>query len=84
MSSGGITMGPLPDPWITAREVTVTVPVGLAGDLDRMNQVIKNVMTQLGHPNCHSGFDLRFRQSLDFVVSPKGDVAQGIAQPFLG
>ncbi|GHF86994.1 hypothetical protein GCM10018790_75640 [Kitasatospora xanthocidica] len=83
MSNGGITKESGPNTW-TGREVTITVPAGIAGDLDQMNRVIKNVMTELGHPGCHSGFDLRFRQSLDFVVSPKGDIAPGIAQPFLG
>ncbi|MEU6232221.1 hypothetical protein [Kitasatospora sp. NPDC047058] len=85
MSNGGFNRGPgEPDPWATGREINITVPVGVAGDLDRMTDVIKKVMTHLGCPTCHSGFDLRFRQSLDFVVSPKGEVAQGIAQPFVG
>ncbi|MFB7616352.1 hypothetical protein [Kitasatospora sp. NPDC056181] len=84
MSNNGTTRGPVPDPWLTGREVNVTVPASVAGDLDRMSGVLRSVLTQLGCPTCHSGFDLRFRQSLDFVVSPKGDVAPGIAQPFVG
>jgi hypothetical protein len=80
MSDVGIMRGPLPEPWRTAREVTVTIPAAVANDLDRMHGVVKGVLGQLGCPTCHSGFDLRFRQSLDFVVSAEGDVAQGIAQ----
>ncbi|MFJ9150838.1 hypothetical protein ACIRP7_22830 [Streptomyces sp. NPDC102270] len=82
MSNDGFMGGP-PNTW-TGREVNITVPAGVLGDINEMNKVLKNVMTQLGHPSCHSGFDVRFRQSLDFVVSPKGDVASAIPQPFMG
>ncbi|MER5509728.1 hypothetical protein ABT052_30980 [Streptomyces sp. NPDC002766] len=81
MSDGG--MGAPANTW-TGREVNITVPAGVLGNLDQMTAVLKNVMTQLGCAHCHSGYDVRFRQSLDFVVSPKGDVAPGIAQPFAG
>ncbi|NEA65343.1 hypothetical protein [Streptomyces sp. SID12488] len=81
MSNGEFMGGP-PDTW-TGREVNITVPAGVLGNFDRMTETLKEVMTQLGHPSCHSGFDVRFRQSLDFVVSPKGNVAPAIPQPFV-
>lgn len=69
--------GPLPDPWLEA--VNVTVPMSVANDLDKMQGVIKEVMTQLGCPTCHSGRDLRFTIARDFVVDPDGLVQQAVA-----
>lgn len=71
--------GPLPDPWLEA--VNVTVPMSVANDLDKMQGVIKDVMTQLGCPTCHSGRDLRITIARDFVVNPEGQVLQAVAAP---
>ncbi|MGI5359081.1 hypothetical protein ACQI4E_27725 [Streptomyces sp. CA-252508] len=71
--------GPLPDPWLEA--VNVTVPMSVANDLDKMQGVIKDVMTQLGCPTCHSGRDLRITVARDFVVDPQGQVLQAVAAP---
>ncbi|GAA2437453.1 hypothetical protein [Streptomyces lavendulocolor] len=71
--------GPLPDPWLEA--VNVTVPMSVANDLDKMQGVIKDVMTQLGCPTCHSGRDLRITIARDFVVDPQGQVLQAVAAP---
>ncbi|MET9605275.1 hypothetical protein ABZZ17_09420 [Streptomyces sp. NPDC006512] len=79
--SNSTIRGPVPDPW---RPVNVTVPVSLANDLDQMQDVIKNVMDQLGCPTCHSGFDLRINIAKDFVVNPAGQVQQGVAISFGG
>lgn len=68
--------GPLPDPWLEA--VNVTVPMSVANDLDKMQGVIRDVMTQLGCPTCHSGRDVRFTIARDFVVDPDGQVQQAV------
>ncbi|MDT9691239.1 hypothetical protein Q5762_23395 [Streptomyces sp. P9(2023)] len=73
--------GPLPDPW---RPVNITVPVSVANNLDQMQGVIKDVMTQLGCPTCHSGRDLRIKIATDFVVNPAGQVQQGFDVSFGG
>ncbi len=70
--------GPLPDPW---EPVTITVPVSVANNLDQMQNVIKEVMTQYGCNTCHSGIDLRIKIARDFVVNPAGEVFQGVAVP---
>ncbi|WP_406858778.1 hypothetical protein ABZO31_00380 [Streptomyces sp. HUAS MG47] len=74
--------GPLPDPWLAA--INVTVPMSVANDLDKMHGVIKDVMTQLGCPTCHSGRDLRITIARDFVVNPEGQVQSVVAGPLAG
>lgn len=71
--------GPLPDPWLAA--VNVTVPISVANDLDKMQGVIKDVMTQLGCPTCHSGRDLRITIARDFVVDREGQVQPAVIAP---
>ncbi|WP_329272453.1 hypothetical protein [Streptomyces pseudovenezuelae] len=74
--SNTMLRGPVPDPWLPV--VNVTVPMSVADDLDKMQDVIKNVMTQLGCPTCHSGRDLRITIARDFVVDPQGQVQQAV------
>lgn len=74
--------GPVPDPWLAA--INVTVPMSVANDLDKMQGVIKDVMTQLGCPTCHSGRDLRITIARDFVVNPAGQVQPVVAGPSVG
>jgi hypothetical protein len=54
--------------------VTVSVSAKLAGDLKHMQTVTANVLGKLGCPACHSGFDIRFRQEIDFVAGSTGEV----------
>ncbi|WP_167367977.1 hypothetical protein [Streptomyces agglomeratus] len=53
----------------------------MANNLDQMQNVIKEVMTQYGCNTCHSGIDLRIKIARDFVVNPAGEVFQGVAVP---
>jgi hypothetical protein len=46
-----------------------------------MQSVIKDVMTQLGCPTCHSGRDLRITIARDFVVDPDGRVQPAVTAP---
>jgi hypothetical protein len=53
------------------RPVRVVVSGEVAFDLKKMQKVTANLLGRLGCPACHSGFDIRFIQALDFVVNPK-------------
>jgi hypothetical protein len=74
--------GPLPEPWRVP--VNITVPMSVASDLDQMQGVLKEVMTQLGCPRCHSGRDVRFNVTSDFVVNPAGQVAPAVGTVAFG
>ena len=63
--------GPQPDPW---RLATATLPASVSNDLEQIRGVIANVAGRLGCPGCCSGFDILFRQELDFVVNEAGEV----------
>ncbi|MGE0403908.1 MAG: hypothetical protein AB7T06_44785 [Kofleriaceae bacterium] len=54
--------------------VTVSVPAKLAANLKDMEKLTANVLGKLGCPGCHSGFDIRFRQELEFVANAHGEV----------
>lgn len=51
----------------TANVVKVIVPAKVAFNLDSMQKVTANVLDQLGCPECHSGFDIRFDIERRFV-----------------
>jgi hypothetical protein len=52
--------------------VNVTVPAQVFHDLDKMHNATKEILTRLGCGGCHSGFDIRFRQELEFHVNVDG------------
>lgn len=54
--------------------VNVSVPVGVYYNADRMATVTREVLGRLGCLGCHSGFDIRFRQEVEFVVNAAGAV----------
>ena len=45
-----------------AHPVHVHVPHNLT--LDQSQKLLANLMGKLGHPNCYSGFDIRFVENL--------------------
>lgn len=55
----------------SAQAVYVSIPPEIAYDAKKMQKVTANLLGRLGCPGCHSGFDIRFRHLLDFVVNPK-------------
>ncbi len=55
----------------TGRTVQVAVSPEIAFDAKKMQKVTATLLGRLGCPGCHSGFDIRYRQLLDFVVNPK-------------
>lgn len=50
-----------------AKLVQVSVPAKLAYNLDSMQKVTARVLDQLGCPECHSGFDIRFDIERRFI-----------------
>ncbi len=54
--------------------VHVSVPVGIYYNADKMAMVTKEVLGRLGCLACHSGFDIRFQQEVEFVVNVAGQV----------
>jgi hypothetical protein len=52
-------------------QVQVFVPRNVFYDLGALNKAMANVLGRLGCPNCHSGYDIRVRQALDFAVDPR-------------
>lgn len=63
---------------VSGRIVNIYVPGDAFNDLKKMNEITKSVLGKLGCGGCHSGFDLRFRHLLDFVVNAKGEVQEQV------
>lgn len=58
----------------TARPVRVTVPAVFAYDLDKFQEIQRNIFDRLGHAMCISGFDIRWRLEDDFLVDAEMNV----------
>lgn len=63
---------PWPSPW--SRLATAALPGEVSNNLEQIRLVVSNIAGKLGHPNCCSGFDVHFRQELDFVANEAGEV----------
>ena len=53
------------------RIVRVKIPARFLYDFDKMSQVVKKTLVELGCGGCHSGFDIRFDVDRNFVVDGK-------------
>lgn len=62
------------DPVPVGPTVTVTLPAEVGYNLEQVKAVVARIAQRIGCAPCHSGFDLRFRQELDFLVDPQGMV----------
>jgi hypothetical protein len=60
-----------PTPW---RPATATLPGKVSSNLQQIQGVVANIAGRLGCSGCCSGFDILFRQELDFVVNETGEV----------
>lgn len=49
--------------------VSVAVPASVAYDLERFQEVQKDILGRLGCPGCTSGLDIRFDVQREFLVS---------------
>ncbi len=67
---------PTPEPALPV--VNIAVEGRVAGDLKAMRKVTAAVLAELNHPNCHSGYDLRFDWVTNYAVNEKLEV---IPQP---
>jgi len=66
------TLPTLPQDPVPVRRVNIYVTRDVAFNLDKMNEVTKNVLRKLGGcDQCHSGRILDFHIIEDFVVNPK-------------
>ena len=52
--------------------VYVSVPSQVFHNFDKMHSVTKEVLGRLGCPGCHSGFDIRFQQEVEFHATVEG------------
>jgi hypothetical protein len=59
---------------IPARLATATLPAKVSNNLEQIRGVVANIAGRLGCSACCSGFDILFRQELDFVVNEAGEV----------
>jgi hypothetical protein len=57
--------------------VRVKVPAAFLFDFDKMSQVLKKTLVELGHGACCSGFDIRFEVETNFVVDSKLNIKPG-------
>ena len=57
--------------------IQVSIPAKIAFDLGRLQEIQKDILGRLGHPNCYSGFDLRFDLERQFHVDEAGKVRSG-------
>jgi hypothetical protein len=71
---------PVPLPWLRLENPSpsprsrVALPGEVSNNLKQIRLVVSNIAGKLGHPNCCSGFDIQFRQELDFVANEAGEV----------
>jgi hypothetical protein len=56
------------------RTIRVKVPANVLYDFDKMTQVLKKTLGELGCPTCCSGRDIRFDGETNFVVDSKLNV----------
>jgi hypothetical protein len=68
-----------PSPWLRAEpqpspRVSLALPGEVTNNLEQIRLVVSNVAGKLGHLACCSGFDIQFRQELDFVANEAGEV----------
>jgi hypothetical protein len=54
--------------------VHVSIPSQVFYDFEKMQVATKDILGRLGCPGCHSGYDIRFRQEIEFHVNLKGQV----------
>jgi hypothetical protein len=61
---------PWPSPWLT----TASLPGEVSNNLEKIRLAVSNIAGKFGCPSCCSGFDIEFRQELDFVANEAGEV----------
>jgi hypothetical protein len=66
----------------TNRQVVVNIPHGNM-DIKHVQVLVANLMKQVGHLGCFSGFDINFRQEVEFTANLAGEV-KGVGEIRVG
>ena len=61
---------------VAGRTVVVTVPHTIVNDLDKIQRIQKSVLGRLGCLACCSGFDIIFREEMEFRANEKAELVQ--------
>jgi hypothetical protein len=64
----------LPQDPVPAHRVTASLSGKVNNNLKQIQEVVANIAGRLGCPGCCSGFDILFKQELDFVVNEAGQI----------
>lgn len=64
-------------PAASASSVSAAMPTAVSYDIDQVQKAVANIAGRLGCPACCSGFDITFRNQLDFLVDKELGVTQG-------
>ena len=64
----------LPQDPVPIHRATATLPGKVGDNLKQIQEVVANIAGRLGHPACCSGFDILFRQELNFMVNEAGQI----------
>ncbi len=62
-------------------QVQVFVPRNVYYNLGAINKAMANVLGRLGCPDCHSGYDIRVKQAVNFAVDAR---SLEVREVFLG
>ena len=64
----------LPQDPVPMRPVTATLSGKVGFDLKQIQSVVANIAGRLGCEGCCSGFDIHFRQELNFMINEAGQI----------
>jgi type 1 glutamine amidotransferase len=56
--------------------IRITIPLSVAGNIEKMQNVTKTILKRLGHEGCHSGFQFHFHMEDDYRFNEKGELLQ--------
>jgi hypothetical protein len=56
---------------VNNKTITVVIPREVGYDLKKIQRIQESLVGRLGHPGCYSGFDILFRQEVEFIADAK-------------
>lgn len=65
LEASAVSLPSDPVPW---RSVSATLPRNVSYDLNKLQKAVANIAGRLGCQACCSGFDILFRNELDFII----------------
>ena len=66
------------------RPIVVSVPASVAFDLGKMEKITRDILGRFGCPECHSGWDIRYKWERNFFVDEKLQVRPVFADSMPG